>query len=137
RRALPPSLAIFHAVDGKVEVGCGRIGIAGASDPADRVAAFNRRALLQAWGIVLQMRIIIGPAAVGRADIGRDPTTAMAEEQLFDRAWRCSNDWCASRSHDVDGIMHAAAGAGLGEGIEKLVRLHTDDRNGDTRWTEP
>src|SRR5687768_3120473 len=61
RRALPPALVGAHAVDGEMEVRAFRIGVAGAADTPDRVAAGEALAFAQVGRIALQMRIIKSP----------------------------------------------------------------------------
>ena len=79
-----PVFPFRHVVDREMEVRAGRIGVAGAPDRTELVAPLHRLPFLQPRRISVEMGVIIDPAPVVRADIGRYPAAALAEEQLFD-----------------------------------------------------
>ena len=59
-----------------MEVRASGAGVAGMADAADQLALLHGLALGEPGRVTLQMRVIIGPALVGRADIGRDAAAA-------------------------------------------------------------
>src|SRR6476620_642853 len=78
RRPLPPAVAGRHRVDREMEVRAVRTGVAGAADEPDHHAGSDLLALGETRGIAVEMRVIVHPAAVGRADVDGDPAAAIA-----------------------------------------------------------
>src|ERR1041384_6861607 len=64
RPALIPALTGGHPVDREMQMRPGGIGVAGAADPADRIAAPQPLALRQPRRVGVQMGVIIDPIAV-------------------------------------------------------------------------
>src|SRR6476660_846851 len=62
-RTLPPLLFRTEPEDGKVQVGRGGRGIAGAADIADHLALAHSHTFAQARRVMVEMRVIVTPGA--------------------------------------------------------------------------
>jgi len=94
-------------------------GVAGAADIAEDVSALDHLLLRQAIGVALQMRVVVAPASAGLELVDRQ-ATALAFEQFFHRAIGHCQHRRTGIGHDVDGIVHAAFAARIGERVAQL-----------------
>jgi len=107
-------------------------GVAGAADVADHFTALDHLFFGQAIGIALQMRVVVTPAPTGLELVDRQ-AAAFAVEQFFHRAVGHRQDRRTGIGHDVDGIVHAAFAACIGERIAQLGgqdALHRQQQTG-------
>jgi len=88
----------------------GRIGISRRSDGPDLFTRPNLLLFGQTRPVVIEMRVIIEPATIGRPDID-GVATELAQEQLLYRAWSRGDHRGAARGQNIDRIMRPALGA--------------------------
>jgi len=94
-------------------------GVAGTAHVTDHLPAPDHLLLRQAIGVALQMRVVVAPAATGLELVDRQ-ATALAVEQFFHRAIGHCQHRRTGGGHDVDGIVHAAFAARIGERVAQL-----------------
>jgi len=121
----------------KCRCGASALAVAGGADVADHLPAPQHLVFGDARRIPLQMGVVVGVGAL-RVELVQGDAAALAREQFFDAAVGHRQHGRARRRHDVDGIVHAAAAARIGEGVAQLLRADAADRNQQaSRWRGP
>jgi len=116
----------------KVQVRGLGAGVTGAAHVTDHLSALDHLLLRQAIGVALQMRVVVAPAPAGLELVDRQ-ATALAVEQLLHHAISHREYRRTCVGHDVDGIVHAAFAACIGERIAQLGgqdALHRQQQTG-------
>ena len=110
-----------------MEMGCGGIGIAGRTDGADYLPANDGLTFRQSPCVVLEVRVVVNRAAVGRPDIHGVPA-GVRKEQLLDSSSLGGEDGGSGGSRDIERFV-AALPARVVERIIKLTGLDPRDRD--------
>ena len=106
-----------------MEVRPGGVGVAGMADAADQLPALHLLALGEARRIALQMRVIIDPAPVGRADVDGDPAAALRRNSFSTVPSAAASTGVPSGAMmSIASWTPRAARPRLGEGVGELVR---------------
>lgn len=103
-------------------------GIAGVPDVSDHLPLSDRIAFGQAIGVTREMSVVENQFLVSGELIDRR-ATAFALKELEYLAVSGGEHLCFRRRDNIDCIVREAFGAGVGKGVEQLVRAYAC--NGD------
>src|SRR5206468_555560 len=119
-RSLPPALFGTERKNREVQVRRAGRGVACGSNIADHLTAFDSHSFMDAWGIAVQVRVVVAILLRG-VELVESDSPLLAQEQFLHDAIIGCNDRRSSRRHNIGRFVLAAGSARL---VECVVDVH-------------